>query len=270
MVALAQPPTWLQNGVYSARMDRNLVDIFFTEGIIDPGSGGYEATETSPTSNSLAIAAGRAVIQGDDEPFQGKYLCVNETILNLIFGPAPVANSRIDLVILRVNDPVAGGPAGNNATIDVIEGVVAPSPVAPALPSTAIPIAEVLRTVGDTSITTSMITDLRSPASQQSFTVRSNFETLTTVQRLALTPYVGQTVFDTTDTLIYTWDGSDWIAMGIPAVTTAERNALTPYVAQTVYNTDTSQLEYWDGSSWQSVLRPVNDRDQIIAVSVFA
>lgn len=270
MVALAQPPTWLQNGVYSARMDRNLVDIFFTEGVVNPGGGAYLVSATSPTSNSVAIAAGRAVVAGDDEPNQGKYLCVNEGILNLPLNAAPVADSRFDLVYLRVNDPVAGGPAGNNATIDFIEGTPALSPVVPTTPTTAIPLARILRTVGDTAITAGMITDMRPTASQQQFTVESNFEILTTAQRLALTPYAGQTVYDSDDNLIYTWDGSDWLAMGIPALTTAERNALTPYTGQMIYNTDTNQLEYWDGSSWQTVLRPLNDRDQIIAISVFA
>ena len=271
MVALAQPPTWLQNGVYSARMDRNLVDIFFTEGVVNPGGGDYEVVETSPTSNSVAIGSGRAVVTGDDEPNQGKYLCVNETVLNLICSPAPVATQRIDLVVLRVNDSVAGGPAGDNATLEVIDGVVSGSPVVPATPSTAIPLASILRTVGDTAITNAMITDLRSPASQQTFTVRSNFETVTTAQRLALTPYVGQTVFDTDDTLIYTWDGSDWLAMGFPALTTAERNALTPYTGQAIFNTDVPGVQVYDGATWQTLAnRPVNDRDQIIAVSVFA
>jgi hypothetical protein len=270
MVALAQPPTWLQNGVYSARMDRNLVDIFFTEGVVNPGGGGYEIVETSPLSNSVVISPGRAVVEGDDESFQGKYLCVNETILNLALAPAPVADARIDLVYLRVNDPVAGGPAGNNATVEVLAGTVSSSPVAPALPTTAIPLAEILRTVGDTFVDNSMITDVRGPASQQVFTVRSNFEILTTAQRLALTPYPGQTVFDSDDDLIYTWNGSDWVAMGIPGLTTVQRDALTPYVGQTIYNTDLSALQYWDGTSWQFLNRPVNDRDQIIAVSVFA
>ena len=231
MVALAQPPTWLQNGVYSARMDRNLVDIFFTEGVVNPGGGAYLVSATSPTSNSVAIAAGRAVVTGDDEPNQGKYLCVNEGVLNLLLNAAPVANSRIDLVFLRVNDPVAGGPAGNNATIDFIEGTPAMSPVVPTTPTTAIPLARILRTVGDTAITAGMITDMRPTASQQQFTVQSNFEILTAAQIALLTPYAGQTV----------------------------------------YNSTLNVVQYYDGSTWQTIgNRPVNDRDQIIAVSVFA
>lgn len=259
MVALVQPPTWLQNGSYSARMDRNLVDLFFTEGVLAPGAGDFEVVETSPLSNSVAIGPGRAVITGDDEANQGKYLCVNETTLNLPLAAAPVADSRIDLIYLRVNDPVAGGPAGNNATIEVLAGTPSVTPVAPATPTTAIPLAEILRTVGDTFVDNSMITDVRTPASGQTFTVRSNFEILTTAQRLALTPYAGQSVFDSDDAIVYTYDGSDWVAMGVPAVTTTERNALTPYTGLIVYNTTTLQLEFWNGTSWEAVNAPVPD-----------
>lgn len=259
MVALVQPPTWLQNGAYSARLDRNLVDLFFTEGVIAPGAGNFEVTATSPTSNSVAIAAGRAVITGDDEANQGKYLCVNESTLNLILNSAPPANSRIDLVYLRVNDPVAGGPAGNNATIEFVEGTAAPMPVAPATPTTAIPLAQILRTAGDTSITAGMITDVRPTSSGQTFTVRSNFEIVTTAERNALVPYPGESVFDSDDSIVYTWDGSNWVAMGIPAVTTAQRNALTPYTGLMIYNTDLPDLEFWTGSAWDLVNTPVPD-----------
>jgi hypothetical protein len=271
MVAISQPPTWLQNGSYSARLDRNLVDLFFTEGVLAPGAGDYEVLETTPVSNSVAISAGRAVIAGDDEANQGKYLCVSESTLNLALSAAPVSNSRIDLVYLRVNDPVAGGPAGDNATIEVLAGTAAPSPVVPATPTTAIPLAEILRTAGDTYVDQAMITDVRPTSSGQTFTVRSNFEILTTVQRLALTPYAGQTVYDSTDNLIYTWDGSDWLAMGFPALTTAERNALTPYIGQAIFNTDVNAVQVYNGVSWDSlIVRPVEDADQIIAISTFA
>jgi hypothetical protein len=240
-------------------MDRNLVDLFFTEGVLAPGSGDFEVVETSPLSNSVAIGAGRAVITGDDEANQGKYLCVNETTLNLPLASAPTVDARIDLVYLRVNDPVAGGPAGNNATLEVLAGAVSSSPVAPATPTTAIPLAEILRTAGDTFVDNSMITDVRTPASGQTFTVRSNFEIVTTAERNALTPYAGQTVFDSDDSLIYTWDGANWVAMGIPALTTTQRNALTPYTGQMIYNTDVPQLEFWNGSSWEAVNAPVPD-----------
>lgn len=259
MVAVSQPPIWLQNGVYSARLDRNLIDLFFTEGVLAPGAGDFEVTQTSPVSNSVNIAAGRAIVTGDDEADQGKYLVKSTGTLALALNAAPVANSRIDLVYLRVNDPTAGGPAGDNGTVEFIEGTASVSPVAPTLPDTAIPLAEILRTVGDTYIDTAMITDVRVPASGQTFTVRSNFEIVTTAERNALTPYAGETVFDSDDSIVYTWDGSNWVAMGIPALTTAQRNALSPYTGLMIYNTDVPQLEFWNGSSWEAVNAPIPD-----------
>jgi len=259
MVAVSQPPIWLQNGVYSARLDRNLIDLFFTEGVLAPGAGDYEVTENSPASNSVLIGAGRAVITGDDEADQGKYLVKSTGTLTLSLSAAPVSDARIDLIYLRVNDPTAGGPAGDNGTIEVLEGAVSSSPVTPTLPTTAIPLAQILRSVGDTFVDNGMITDLRTPASGQTFTVRSNFEILTTAERLALTPYPGQSVFDSDDDIVYTWNGSDWVAMGIPAVTTTERNALIPYTGLMIYNTTTAQLEFWNGTAWEAVNTPTPD-----------
>ena len=259
MVAVSQPPIWLQNGVYSARLDRNLIDLFFTEGVLAPGAGDFEVTQTSPVSNSVNIAAGRAIVTGDDEADQGKYLVKSTGVLSLALNAAPVSDARIDLVYLRVNDSTAGGPAGDNGTVEFVEGTASVTPVAPATPTTAIPLAEILRTAGDTYIDTAMITDVRVASSGQQFTVRSNFEILTTAQRLALTPYAGETVFDSDDAIVYTYDGANWVAMGVPAVTTAQKLALTPYTGLMVYDTDLSQLEFWNGSAWEAVNTPTPD-----------
>jgi len=274
VTVVANPPIWQQNRQYSARLDRTVVDLIFTEGVVNPGGGDYEVIETSPQSLSVAVGSGRAVIQGDDETRQGKYLVVNDAVLNVPIIAAPVApNDRIDLIVLQVNDPVAGStrtPA-NVAEVVAIAGTPSVTPSAPTLPSTAIPLAEVYVANGSTFIATADITDVRAPAGNEQFTVRSNWQVLTTAQRLALTPPPGETVYDSDDNLLYTWNGADWVPNGFPALTTAERNALTPYTGQAIFNTDTLELQYYDGSGWQPlVVRPVNDRDQIIAVSVFA
>ena len=164
MAVISTPPIWQQNRAYSARLDRQFADVFFGEGVIDVASGDFEVTQTSPLTNSVLVNTGRAVVTGDDEANQGKYLILSESVLNVVLNAAPPSNSRIDLVYLRVNDPVAGGPAGNNAEVTFVEGVAAPVPVAPSLPTTAIPLARILRTAGDTSITNAMITDLRGQA----------------------------------------------------------------------------------------------------------
>ena len=154
-------PTWLQNGTYSARNDRIFSDVMFTEGVLRPGAGQFLVTQSSPAAMSVNVAAGYACITGDDSLDQGNYLVRSNATETVAIGAAPGSNSRIDLVVLRVNDPAAGGPAGDNATITVIAGTPAASPVVPAVPTSAIPLAQVLVVAGDTTVTNARITDRR-------------------------------------------------------------------------------------------------------------
>jgi hypothetical protein len=168
-------PTWLQNGTYTARLDRIFADILFTEGVMRPGAGELLVTQRGAgANNSVDIAAGYACIEGDDAADQGNYMVRNTATVNLAATAAPVSNSRIDLVCLRVNDPAEGGPVGDNAEFVYVTGTAAPSPAVPATPTSAIALARVLRTVGDTAVVTANITDVR----PQSLTILSN--TLTT------------------------------------------------------------------------------------------
>ncbi len=260
-------PIWLQNQTYSARLDRTFADVLFTEGIINPGGGDFEVSErgTGP-NNTTDIAVGIAVVEGDDETNQGKYVVRNDAVVNLPFGPAPTADARIDLVILEINDATAGNlrtPA-DLANLRVIQGVVDPSPVAPAVPDTAIALAEVLRTSGDSFINNSMITDLRAPASQQTFTVNSRFEALTTAERNALTPFVGQTIFNTDTNEIQVWTGSSWDVIGTPSMATLSDVDLTSLA-------DGDFLQYDNATgNWLPVQqRALEDRDRIVSMAVF-
>lgn len=164
MTTLPSPPIWQQNRAYSARLDRWILELLFSEGVSDLAGGDLLATQNAfGVDNSVDVAVGSGIVTGDDELNQGHYLCRIEAVLNVPFSASPVANSRIDLLVLQVNDPVAGSvrtPA-NVAELFVVVGVAAASPVAPAVPATAIPLAQVLRTVGDTFINNAMITDRR-------------------------------------------------------------------------------------------------------------
>lgn len=170
-----QTPVWLQNGTYPARIDRIFADVLFGEGVMAVSAGDLRVTQRGAGANvSVDIAGGRACITGDDTADQGNYLVRNDATVNLVMPAAPGANKRIDVVFVRVNDPAAGGPAGDNATFGYVSGVVAAAPVAPATPTSAIALAQVLRTAGDVSITNAMITDVRA----QALTILNN--TLTT------------------------------------------------------------------------------------------
>ena len=248
----------MQNRAYSARLDRQILAILFTEGVV-PGPGDPLLVRENSTAPDLSVEvrAGYAIVEGDDEPLQGRYVVhVGAGGAQFVVVPmpaAPLSQQRIDLIVARVNDATSGSTAtpADESLIDVIQGAVSSSPVAPALPNSAIPIASVLRTVGDSTITNAMISDLRSTATQADYTVESRFQVLTQAQRDALVPFLGQTIYNSTTGRIETYDGVGWVANGILALTTAERDALTSLApGYTILNTDQSQIQTWDGSSW--------------------
>lgn len=151
-------PMWLQNGSYPARYDRLLIQKFFgdRELILQ----GLVVSQNGAGNLSVNISIGAATIIGDDQTDQGMYLVYMDAITNLVMPAAPGANKRIDRISLRVNDPQAGGPAGDNGSFVVTQGTVAASPVAPATPTSAIPIEDVLRTAGDAAVLTAQLTDI--------------------------------------------------------------------------------------------------------------
>jgi hypothetical protein len=251
----------LQGGTYSARQDRSLLDVIFTEGVIDPGGSALLVAERATGANdTVDVAAGAAIITGDDEADQGKYYVRNTAVVNVAFDPAPGTDERIDLLVLLVNDPTAGGAAGDNAVFDVITGTVAGTAVPPSVPDTAIPLAEVLRLSTDTTIVNARITDRRPTSTTAEFTVNSRFEVLTTSERDALTPFTGQTIFNSTLSANQFYDGSDWVTFGatfFEALTTTERNAIpAPFTGQTIFNTTLDLVQVYDGSGWVSIEPP--------------
>lgn len=155
-------PLWMQNNAYAARVDRSLVDRFASEGVLTQGA--LAVTQRGAGANlSVDVAAGACVIDGDDQSNQGSYLCVSTAVENVVVPAAPGSLKRRDLIIARINDPQAGGAAGNNWTLTYVQGsdLHASDPASPAVPNSAILLATLLRSVGDTTVTTAMITDGR-------------------------------------------------------------------------------------------------------------
>lgn len=260
-LTLPEPPTWMQNRTYSARLDRQIVQLLFSEGVLDIGSGELEVRATTAPTNAIEVVAGNGIVAGDDEPIQGHYFAHvgagGAAFVSFAMPPAPLNDQRVDLIVLRVNDSTSGSTETpvDAAVLDVIQGVDGVGPVAPALPPTAIPLAEILRTAGDTFVDNGMITDLRVQATQAQYTTFSRFEVLTSVERDALVaPAVGRTIFNTTTNRVETFDGVVFLGTGIAAVTTVERDALTGlFPGFTVLNTDVSRVQVFDGSVFRDV-----------------
>ena len=156
-------PLYMQDGAYPARLDRFLISRLWDEGVATPRA--CKVTQRAAGANfTVDIAVGDFIIAGDDQSLQGSYQGRITATESVTIGAAPSgSNKRIDLVTLRINDPNAGGNAGNNATPIVVPGTqTTGTPVAPPLPGSSIPLATVGPiTSGTASITNSIITDGR-------------------------------------------------------------------------------------------------------------
>jgi microcystin-dependent protein len=141
---------------------------------------------------SVQVAAGVAVIQGDNQIFQGKYLAREQAVTTgLAITAAPGSGARRDLVVLQVRDPNATGPAGDDAVLAVVTGVASATPVDPAVPASALVLARVRVAAGTGSITAGLIDDLRVQATGAYNLVANNsisLAMLTTSVQESLTP----------------------------------------------------------------------------------
>ncbi len=153
-------PLWLSGGTYSARLDRQIIKRWSLskERVFE---GLLVAQRAAGANFTVDVSIGACVITGDNEANQGMYLVETTAIENFAMPVKPTTNPRIDLVSMRINDPGAGGPAGNTATLVATSGAEAATPVAPAVPTSAILLAQISRTVAEGSILTAAITDKR-------------------------------------------------------------------------------------------------------------
>jgi hypothetical protein len=163
-----EDPLWQDDNTTPARLDRQFIeDVFDVEGVIKPSTGALLVAPRAAGANmSVDVAAGRAVIKGDDEANQGSYRVISTATENLPIGARPGSDSRIDLVVARVRDAAVTGGVSSDWILEVIPGTVAAAPVVPAVPATAIPLAEITVTSATLSITATEITKDRRSAAQ--------------------------------------------------------------------------------------------------------
>jgi hypothetical protein len=220
-------------------MDRHLIDVLFTEGVIDSNTH-LKVTERAAGANmSVDVAIGQAVVDGDDQTDQGSYFVHVTAVENVVIGAPPGSNSRIDLVVLRIQDPNAGGPAGDNAIIDVIQGIAGASPSVPATPASCLPLAQVLVTNGDTSVVDAAITDLRVQSQAQQIKIGTQLESMTAAARATLAGadlYDGRAVIesDTGKAYVYSTSLATWVDISSASL---YRNFTTVTVVNTTTET---------------------------------
>ena len=158
-------PNWMQNEAYPATADRSLIAALFSSsgGIIGPND--FKVSPRAAGANlSVDVAAGAAAVPGSDAPGQGTYLNRLQAVKNFPLAAAPGTGlQRYDLVVLRNYDDAVLGASGHAPfDVEVLTGTAAASPIVPALPTSAIPLAVVGPITPTTAqVTAGMITDRR-------------------------------------------------------------------------------------------------------------
>ncbi|MFB9378603.1 hypothetical protein ACFFKU_06830 [Kineococcus gynurae] len=197
----------------AAEDDRLIIETLFSEGILNRNAGqGLVQQRPEGAAMSVYVAPLDCVIKGDDVTGQGSYLARMNVGEAYTIPPASTTNPRIDLLVAEIVDsqyrtPTTARPEG--AHLYLVAGTAAASPTVPALPATAIPLAQIAVAANATSITTANITDLRGQAGAAALQIGTQFQLLTTTQRDAITnPYVGQSIFNTTTGRNETYLGS--------------------------------------------------------------
>lgn len=125
--------------------------------------GGDMLVEQNGTPNmSVDVAQGAAAIKGTHDFFQGMYFVENRGTTNLAISAADPADPRIDVIVARVYDTEHADPS-SEWILEVVTGTPATSgtQVAPAVPTSAMSLAEVAVAAGVTSIVDANITDTR-------------------------------------------------------------------------------------------------------------
>lgn len=139
VVATTNQPLWMQDLTYPARIDRQVMRSMWTEGVVS-GLGLRQRAEGA--NMSVDLLAGSALVDGDDQTGQGSYLLTTDGKVNIPFDNA-AAQPRVDLIILRVNDPQAGGGSGTSGTIEYLAGAPAATPSPVTLPNSAIEVGRI-------------------------------------------------------------------------------------------------------------------------------
>lgn len=130
---------------------------------------GLEVKQRAGGANfTVDITAGSGVVMGTTQADQGAYV-IRSTATESLAVPATPASNRTDSIYAVINDPNAGGPAGDDFTFVYVAG-------GSAAPGDAVLLATINRAPGESAITTAMITDMR-PLGEWSWTVGSGAPT---------------------------------------------------------------------------------------------
>ncbi|MFJ8664541.1 hypothetical protein [Streptomyces sp. NPDC093600] len=204
---------------------------------------------TGSSAMAATVSEGRAVIQGDVS--QGAYPVTLPLSQQVTFTAGNAQYGRIDLVVLRIYDPLYEGTR-NEAVVEVIEGVADAAPKAPLVPPRSLPLYEVTVPAGASAGNggipwATSLRDLRT-------SVVSVGGILPVEGPVAPGAYPGQ-YQDTPDGQLQRWDGGKWVSypQAIGGIVPPSVNIATPGSYNGQYRAAIDgTLQRWTGSAWAS------------------
>ncbi len=155
----------IQGESLNAATDRLVNELAFNEGVVDKAGNSFQVLQNLGTDMNVKIGSGtafdRAVVKGDLAG-QGSFIPEHQNATQVIaVAASDPTNNRIDLVILRVYDDTFDSSTDDFSDLELVTGTPSGSPVVPALPSTALLLAEILVVAAVTQIVNGDITDKR-------------------------------------------------------------------------------------------------------------
>lgn len=264
-MTVINPPGYLHNvATHTAQVDRIAA---IASGMVPDGAGltwregvrGFGdllvAAQATPNM-TVQVAAGLAFVKGTSNTFQGLYTVANDASVNVTITAAHATLGRRDLIVARIQDAFYAG-AANTATIEVVTGTAASSPVDPALPASSLLLARITVDPAVTSITNAKITDLRKWSAALGGTIMC----LSTARPTAVGNR-GTSIYETDTGWSYVSDGVNWVdkkARGNVSFTFSSTGSFAPgdstIVTAPSYTSDGTRKLY---ITWGATLTPVS------------
>ncbi|MFF9017581.1 hypothetical protein ACF09C_32075 [Streptomyces sp. NPDC014870] len=205
---------------------------------------------TGASAMSATVSEGRAVIQGDIS--QGVYPVALPAAETVTFGPGDAQYNRVDLVVLKVYDPLYDGPGRNEAVVEVLVGKAEATPKAPGVPPRSLPLYEVTvpagASAGNGGINwNTALKDLRSP-------VVSLGGILPVEGPVVPGAYPGQ--FQDSGGALQRWDGGAWVSYpsSLGGIVPNSAGTLTASYTGQYRDSAGGVLQRWNGSAWRSAV----------------
>ena len=147
-------PNWLQQGSYSAAMDRRVLAALWPAAV----SNGCAVTVSS--GMALNVAPGQVAVPSQNST--GTSLCTSDAVETVTLAAAPGSGqNRYDLVVCQPRGNDLDGGANNDFIFVNVTGVAAATPTVPATPPGSVALAQIYIPGGSASVTAGNVTDVR-------------------------------------------------------------------------------------------------------------